>query len=185
MRLAQKNTKSRLGEFLLQRNLINEDEQLQLLSYQLGIEYREDLLISSSTILSTNLPRPFIKKYNVVILNEDDINIEIAINDPFQFEVIENIKIFIKKNVKLVLAKKLDILKLSDALTGEEGESADKVVEGLKDEGDIQILGEVSDTGEDVLDLANEAPIIKLVNLIDANISCFRNWTPHQFSRFA
>ena len=164
--IAQKNTKSTLGEFLLQRNLITEDEQLRFLSYQLGIEYREDLLISSSAILSTNLPRPFIKKYNVVILNEDDINVEIAINDPFQFEVIENIKTFIKKNAKLVLAKKLDILKLSDVLTGEDGESADEVIEGLKEDGNIQIIGEVTDTGEDVLDLANEAPIIKLVNLI-------------------
>ena len=164
--IAQKNTKSPLGEFLLQRNLITEDEQLRFLSYQLGIEYREDLLISSSAILSTNLPRPFIKKYNVVILNENETNVEIAVNDPFQFEVIENIKTFIKKNVKLILAKKLDILKLSDALTGEDGESADEVIEGLKEDGDIQIIGEVSDTGEDVLDLANEAPIIKLVNLI-------------------
>ena len=164
--IAQKNTKSPLGEFLLQRNLITEDEQLRFLSYQLGIEYREDLLISSSAILSTNLPRPFIKKYNVVILNENETNSEIAINDPFQFEVIENIKTFIKKNVKLVLAKKLDILKLSDALTGEDGESADEVIEGLKEDGNIQIIGEVTDTGEDVLDLANEAPIIKLVNLI-------------------
>ena len=164
--IAQKNTKSPLGEFLLQRNLITEDEQLRFLSYQLGIEYREDLLISSGAILSTNLPRPFIKKYNVVILNENETNVEIAVNDPFQFEVIENIKTFIKKNAKLVLAKKLDILKLSDVLTGEDGESADEVIEGLKEDGNIQIIGEVTDTGEDVLDLANEAPIIKLVNLI-------------------
>ncbi|MCK5568399.1 MAG: hypothetical protein KAJ15_01710, partial [Spirochaetes bacterium] len=57
---AQQNSKSTLGEYLVQKNVITEGEQLQLLSYQLGIEYREDLLISSSTILSTNLPRSFI-----------------------------------------------------------------------------------------------------------------------------
>jgi general secretion pathway protein E len=164
---AQKYSNTTLGEYLVQKNIITEDEQLRLLSYQLGIQYREDLLISSSAILSTNLPRPFIKKYNVVILNENDKTVEIAINDPFQFEIIENIRTFTKKDVKLVLAKKLDILKLSDALAGKDGESADDVIEGLKDEtGDIQILGEINQTGEDVLDLANEAPIIKLVNLI-------------------
>ena len=164
---AQQNAKSTLGEYLVQKNIITEDEQLQLLSYQLGIEYREDLLISSSTILSTKLPRSFIKKYNVVILNENDQTVEIAINNPFQFEIIENIRTFTKKDIKLVLAKKLDILKLSDALAGEDSESADEVIEGLKeDSGDIQILGEVDQSAEDVLDLANEAPIIKLVNLI-------------------
>jgi general secretion pathway protein E len=164
---AQQNSNSTLGEFLVQKNIITEGEQLQLLSYQLGIEYREDLSISSSAILSTNLPRSFIKKYTVVILNENDQTVEIAINNPFQFEIIENIRTFTKKDVKLVLAKKLDILKLSDALAGEDSESADEVIEGMKgDSGDIQILGEVNQSGEDVLDLANEAPIIKLVNLI-------------------
>jgi general secretion pathway protein E len=164
---AQKHSKTTLGEYLVQKNIITEDEQLQLLSYQLGIQYREDLLISSNAILSTNLPRSFIKKYNVVILNENDDTVEIAINNPFQFEIIENIRTFTKKDVKLVLAKKLDILKLSDALAGKDSESADDVIEGMNDEtGDIQILGEINQTGEDVLDLANEAPIIKLVNLI-------------------
>jgi general secretion pathway protein E len=66
-----------------------------------------------------------------------------------------------------VLAKKLDILKLSDLLAGTDSESADKVIEGMnEDGGNIEILGEISDIGEDVLDLANEAPIIKLVNLM-------------------
>ena len=128
---AQQNAKSTLGEYLVQKNIITEDEQLQLLSYQLGIEYREDLLINSNAILSTNLPRSFIKKYNVVILNENDQTVEIALNNPFQFEIIENIRTFTKKDIKLVLAKKLDILKLSDALAGEDSESADEVIEGL------------------------------------------------------
>lgn len=165
--IAQKNTKSRLGEFLLQRNKITEDDLLRVLSYQLGIEYNEDLLRSSNVVLTTNLSRSFIRKHNVVVLKEDEKTIDLAVNDPFQFELIENIKSLTKKDVRLILAKKLDILKLLDILAGEESESADKVIEDLKGEStDLQILGDSSETTEDVLDLANEAPIIKLVNLM-------------------
>ena len=35
---AQQTSKSTLGEYLVQKNIITEGEQLQLLSYQLGIE---------------------------------------------------------------------------------------------------------------------------------------------------
>ena len=164
---AHRHTRTRIGEFLLQRNIITEDDLLRALSLQLGIEYNEDLLLNYSMVLPGNLPRNYVKRYNVIILRETDSVVEVAINDPFQFDVIENIKTLTKKDVKLVLARKLDILKLSDMLTGEVDESADRVIEGLKDEtASIQILGEIDETGEDVLDLANEAPIIKLVNLM-------------------
>jgi len=165
--ISLKSANTRTGELLLQKNIITEDDLLQALAYQLGLEYNDDLLKGSSVVLSSNLARSFIKRYNVIILHEDDDTVWVAINDPFQFNVIENIKVFTGKRVKLVLAKKLDILKLSDMLAGADGESADKVIEDLRDGTDnIEILGEINETGEDVLDLANEAPIIKLVNLM-------------------
>lgn len=165
--LSPKSNTARIGELLLQKNIITEDEFMQALALQLGLEYNDDLLKSSSMVISKNLSRSFIKRYNVIILREDDETVHLAINDPFQLNVIENIKVFTGKKVKLVLAKKLDILKLSDMLAGEEGESADQLIEDLREGTDnIEILGEIDEMGEDVLDLANEAPVIKLVNLM-------------------
>jgi len=165
--LGSKSNTERIGELLLQKNIITEDEFMQALALQLGIEYNDDLLKSSNMVISENLSRSFIKRYNVIILHKDDETAHVAINDPFQFDVIENIKVFTGKKITLVLAKKLDILKLSDMLAGEEGESADQVIEDLREGTDnIEILGEIDETGEDVLDLANEAPVIKLMNLM-------------------
>jgi len=163
--IAQKNNTVRIGEFLLQRNIITEGDLLRVLSYQLGIDYNDDLPGSYSLMLSSSLSRAFIKKYTVLVIDESDNAVDVAINDPFQFDVIENIRVLTGKEVRLVLAKKLDILKLSDILAGEGGESADQVIEDMKEE-PIQIIGDIDETGEDVLDLANEAPIIKLVNLM-------------------
>ena len=165
--LGSKSNTERIGELLLQKNIITEDEFMQALALQLGIEYNDDLLKSSNMVISENLSRSFIKRYNVIILHKDDETAHVAINDPFQFDVIENIKVFTGKKITLVLAKKLDILKLSDMLAGEDGESADQVIEDLREGTDnIEILGEIDETGEDVLDLANEAPVIKLMNLM-------------------
>jgi general secretion pathway protein E len=165
--IAHKNTTLRLGEFLLQRGVITEDDLLGAISLQLGIDYHRDLLKDSGAVLSSNLPHGFIRKNNIVILQENEDIVEIALNDTSQLEAIENIKTITGKDVKLVLAKKLDILRIADLLAGEESESADKVIEGLQgDRENIQILGENDENEQDVLDLANEAPIIKLVNLM-------------------
>ena len=164
--IAHKNTPLRLGEFLLQRGIITEDDLLVALSLQLDVEYHRDLLKDSGAVLSSNLPHGFIRKNNIVILRETDDLVEIALNDTSQLGAIENIKTMTGKDVKPVLAKKLDILRIADILAGEEYESADKVIDELKQDGEnIQILGENEQTEQDVLDLANEAPIIKLVNL--------------------
>ncbi|HUT66749.1 MAG TPA: type II secretion system ATPase GspE [Spirochaetota bacterium] len=165
--IAHKNTPLRLGEFLLQRGIITEDDLLEALSLQLDVEYHRDLLKDSGAVLSSNLPHGFIRKNNIVILRETDDLVEIALNDTSQLGAIENIKTMTGKDVKPVLAKKLDILRIADILAGEEYESADKVIDDLKQDGEnIQILGENEQTEQDVLDLANEAPIIKLVNLM-------------------
>ena len=167
MLIAQKNTSLRLGEFLLQRGIITEDDLLEALSKQLGVEYHRDLLKDSGAVLSSNLPHSFIRKNNIVILRETEHTVEVALNDTAQLEAIENIRTMTGKDVKLVLAKKLDILRIADILAGEEYESADKVIDDLQeDRENIKILGENDVTEQDVLDLANEAPIIKLVNLM-------------------
>jgi general secretion pathway protein E len=165
--IAQRNTSLRLGEYLLQRGAITEDDLLTALSLQLGIEYHPDLLKDSGAVLSSNLPHGFIRRNNIVILKETPDTIEIALNDVSQTEAVENIKSMTGKEVVVVLARKLDILRIADLLAGEESESADKVIDGLEtDQEDITILGENEETEQDVLDLANEAPIIKLVNLM-------------------
>ena len=87
--IAQKNSKVRIGEFLLQRNLITEDDLLRALSLQFGIRYSEDLLIGSNVALSNGLSRAFIKKYNVIILGQTDSTVVLAINDPLQLDVID------------------------------------------------------------------------------------------------
>ena len=105
--ITQKNTSVRIGEFLLQRNIITEDDQLRVLSYQLGIEYNDDLPGSYNLMLSSILSRAFTKKHTVLVIAETDRTIDVAINDPFQFDVIENIRVLTGKEVNLVLAKKL------------------------------------------------------------------------------
>jgi len=157
----------RIGEYLIQKGLIEEDDLLEALSKQLGLEYRKTLIVTGTNIESFTLSRQFVKKFYAIILKEGEDFVELALNDPLNIELIENIKSLTGKKTHLVLAKKIEIIKLADILAGESAESADDVLEDLDEEVDgFQVLSEESLSETDVLDMANEAPIIKLVNLI-------------------
>ncbi|RKX99304.1 MAG: type II secretion system protein GspE, partial [Spirochaetes bacterium] len=165
--LARPKDRMRIGEYLIQKGLIEEDDLLEALSKQLGLEYRKTLIGTGTNIESFTLSRQFVKKFYAIILKEGEDFVELALNDPLNIELIENIKSLTGKKTHLVLAKKIEIIKLADILAGESAESADDVLEDLDEEVDgFQVLSEESLSEPDVLDMANEAPIIKLVNLI-------------------
>jgi len=165
--LARPKDRMRIGEYLIQKGLIEEDDLLEALSKQLGLEYRKTLIGTGTNIESFTLSRQFVKKFYAIILKEGEDFVELALNDPLNIELIENIKSLTGKKTYLVLAKKIEIIKLADILAGESAESADDVLEDLDEEvNGFQVLSEESLSETDVLDMANEAPIIKLVNLI-------------------
>jgi len=164
---SSKQTHQRLGEYLLNQNIISEDDLLRALSLQLGIEYREDLMVSSEVALTTTLSRDYIKRYNVLIVSENDNEVELALNDPFLFDVIENVGVFTGKEVRPILAKKLDILRLADVIAGEDVEKDKNIIEDQSIEtGSLRLMDNEGQVEENAIDLANEAPIIKLVNLM-------------------
>jgi len=163
---ASKQSHQRLGEYLLNQNIISEDDLLRALSLQLGMEYREELIVGSEVALTTPLSKNYIKRYNVLIISENADEVELALNDPFLFDVIENVRVFTGKEVKPVLAKKLDILRIADIIAGDEVEKERSIEEENIGIGSLRLMDEEGQLEESALDLANEAPVIKLVNLM-------------------
>lgn len=163
---ASKQSHQRLGEYLLNQNIISEDDLLRALSLQLGLEYREELIVGSEVALTTPLSKNYIKRYNVLIISENADEVELALNDPFLFDVIENVRVFTGKEVKPILAKKLDILRIADIIAGDEVKKERSIEEESIGIGSLRLMDEEGQLEESALDLANEAPVIKLVNLM-------------------
>ncbi|MCD6434071.1 MAG: hypothetical protein J7L14_00485, partial [Candidatus Diapherotrites archaeon] len=163
---ASKQSHQRLGEYLLNQNIISEDDLLRALSLQLGLEYREELIVGSEVALTTPLSKNYIKRYNVLIISENADEVELALNDPFLFDVIENVRVFTGKEVKPILAKKLDILRIADIIAGDEVKKERSIEEESVGIGSLRLMDEEGQLEESALDLANEAPVIKLVNLM-------------------
>ncbi len=95
--------------------------------------------------------------------------VQVALADPLDPQHADEIHFAIKRDVQIVVADPAEIRKAIDRLYGQ-GETSGDFSEILKELGaDADIAREVDEAAEDVKrleDLANEAPIVKFVNLV-------------------
>ncbi len=165
--LSQQTTPLKIGQILLKKGLITELELLKALAYQFSMEFAETLNFSDDENILTTVPAQFLKRYKIAPFSVKKNTIKVAINDPLLIQPLDNIKI-IFENYKIipVLATEKEILKIINnhyELLKEN--STTSVIENLE-ESDFEILTSPIAETEDILDMANEAPIIRLVNTV-------------------
>ena len=165
--LAQENSELRLGQLLMKRGLVTEEEILQALSTQYDIEYRPHIEFEDADELFISIPPPFLKKNNIVPFYNDKKKIYIAITDVLNIHPFDDLKLMFPgyqfvpvlttgNEVHRIINNYFDVFK---------EDTTDNVIENLE-ESEFEILSSPISETEDILDMANEAPIIRLVNMI-------------------
>ncbi|NMB63630.1 MAG: Flp pilus assembly complex ATPase component TadA, partial [Spirochaetes bacterium] len=167
--LSQQSTPLKIGQIFIKKGLINESDLLQSLAAQFSMEFAETLNFSDDGNILNAIPAQFLKRYKIApySVNVKKNIIKVAINDPLLIQPLDNIKI-IFENYKIVpvLSTEKEIQKIINnhyELLKEN--STTSVIENLE-ESDFEILTSPITETEDILDMANEAPIIRLVNTV-------------------
>jgi general secretion pathway protein E len=114
--------------------------------------------------LETQLPESvslrFLKQYHVIGLNQDENTITVAMMDPEDEFVVDSLKLVTGKDIAVKVGLLSEIDAALEVQYGEGRSAMDKTIDDLN----------VDDIGEEDLehlkDLASEAPVIKMVNLI-------------------
>lgn len=155
-----------IGEVLLQRGAITEADLLKALGIQFGLPLwptisTEDMDIS----FAQHIPIQFLKKYKMVPVSIPD-GANIAVNDPMAFQPLDDLRLIMGwDGVKTVLASHSAILSAINFAYDMSRDSAEQVIQDMREEDRDLIMSAVEETG-DLLDDTSDAPIIKLVNLI-------------------
>ncbi len=105
-----KKTAVSLVQVLVSKGLIDEDALLNTLSLHLGIPY---IKIESENIdpeLIKKIPSKLITYYNFMPLGLQNDALKIAINDPLDLSIIDEIKLFLNQEIAPVIARQKDIL---------------------------------------------------------------------------
>jgi type IV pilus assembly protein PilB len=171
----QKKNSLPVGTSLVQLGYISEEEIAQALSRQLGYPYIDLDQFEVYPEVINLIPNDVAKKYNVMPIHRIRSFLTLAMVDPTDLEVIEDIRFRTGLSIQPVIASESGVMNAINKYYG----SADairvkKIVEDIElaEEGRINIV-EVEPEENDLHELeseAEEAPIIKLVNqtFIDA-----------------
>ena len=162
--LAQKTSALRIGEILVKKNYARTEQILAALGKLYGIETSVKIDFDRETFPS-GASLPFLSKNMLVPFKTENGVIHVATADILNIHPIDDLKtIFPGFEFNVVLSTKDEIQRLIQTYFGsEKSETADDVIEDLE-ESDFEILSNDFEETRDIMDMANDAPIIRLVN---------------------
>ncbi|MBP7584970.1 MAG: type II secretion system ATPase GspE [Spirochaetes bacterium] len=165
--LAQKGSNLRLGQLLVKKGMASEEDILSALSDRYGIPYQSSLQFDDRDNIFGKIPVHFLKKNRIAPFKVAKSTIFIGVADVLNIQPLDDLKmLYPNHNLEPVLTSDDEILRVIQHHYDTMGaETAGEVIEDLEGS-EFEILsGPVAET-QDIMDMANEAPIIRLVNTV-------------------
>ncbi|MEM7202806.1 MAG: ATPase, T2SS/T4P/T4SS family [Planctomycetota bacterium] len=157
----------RLGATLRRLNLVPDECIQQALAIQYGLPYLPLTWRLVDRQIEEVLPKAFLQKHRVVPMFRIEDELTIALDDPTNLLLVDEITRITGCNVLLVVASRraIDLL-LDDLLEDNLGSfEIDDFVESV-DAGEVQIIEEKVDDLLDLEEVAGMSPVVRLVNYI-------------------
>jgi len=168
----QKKTGLKLGQILLEKKYITEKQLLEFLSKQFSIKFVEISKIEISPEIIKIVPEAIARRYTLIPIGKKDNIISVAMVDPLNIVVLDELKLMTGYNIEPVFALEDDILSAIDKYYGATSsqQALDEIIQkNTSDEeaSDISVVEKKND--EEIVSLENQSesgPIIKMVNII-------------------
>jgi len=162
----QLNNTEGLGRRLVDLGLVSEVVLLETLSESLDIPFVSLKDVPQQTIVLESLSEKFMRQYKFVPLSLNENVLTIALSDPYDIYACDAVKMATNYEVKINLAREEEILDAVGKIFNTDTTSMGRIVEDIgkngKDDLSIDDEGDV----DHLKDLASEAPVIRLVNLL-------------------
>ncbi|MFO7715682.1 GspE/PulE family protein [Desulfosarcina sp.] len=166
-----KRSNMKLGEYLVREGIVNSSEIVELVSRQLAIEkYRPDAYPIDISLAAV-IPLEMCQKYQLIPIERTNHLLKIAMTDPMDINALDAIEVYTNIEVEAVICTYQEINHIISSLYGTYS-AIGGVLDGMSE---MQIESaqdtEAAAMTEDVEvsslhDMAEEAPVIRLVNSI-------------------
>ena len=160
----QEKKGGRIGEILVRLKHIKGEDVLQALGNRFSIPYKDEIREAEiEQELALKVPIAYAKKYELLPIKRENGAVLVATSDPLNISEIDDLRILLDSNVKLCIASSNNIIDLINRLHSREMNKAEDAVDELNED-DISFLSSEIEEPEDLLDVTDDAPIIRLVN---------------------
>jgi general secretion pathway protein E len=158
----QKKRGGRIGTLLIRLNLVTEDDVLKALGAQLGLNCLSDFGAIDLEV-ALKLPITYAKKAIVLPLRRENGSVIVATSEPLILSTVDDLRILYGADVSLGLAPSEKILDTINRLYSEDMNKAEDTVQEMEED-DLSFLAAELEEPTDLLEVTDDAPIIRLVN---------------------
>ena len=174
----QRTTGKKLGEILVDSNLITESQVTQTLAFQLGYKVIELKNMQIDPLVFSQIPKHLAVKHQVIPVHLDERVLTVAMADPLDYECISDLAFYCGFDIVPVLASRreiVDLIEQQNEQPHQDRRLGDILKESEKDFSDekmIQVIPEIVHDGiedQSLEERSRLAPIIRLANVIISN----------------
>lgn len=159
----QKRHGGYIGENLIKRGFIKEEDFYPVLSEQLGIDFiRPNEIIVSPDVINA-VPANYASHYKFIPIRLEGTVLTIGVTDPLDIQTMDDIKLVLGRDIRPVLATKTDILESIKKYYGIGAETIERIISKTEKEETSAIQ---LDKTQKIDEMAEDASIIKFVNQI-------------------
>jgi general secretion pathway protein E len=160
----QQERGERLERLLLDLGFISEEDLQPLLARYLGVQAVSRKEFPTEPVPIGKLSLKYLRRAKVMPLAQQNGTLVVAMSDPVDFYAIQGLQVATGLQVEARLARERDILEgLETVYGGGGGNGANGAGEG---DAEVAFVGEDEEDVNHLRDLASEAPVIRLVNLL-------------------
>ena len=162
LKLQEGESRDKIGVILLRLGMVSGRDLADALADQLDLPLAQAADFPELPLMEERLSSKFLRDAQAVPLREDDEELALAIADPSDSYVISAVQMASGKRVRPYIAAPNEIDAALERLYGGGKSSMGQIVDNIQSREDEDDFGDIAH----LKDLASEAPVIRLVNLI-------------------
>lgn len=159
--IKQKSTGKKLGEFLIDENIISETDMIKVLELQLGIAYVDISKINIDAEIPKLINENLARRHMLIPIRKENNKLIIAMTDPLNIFALDDVSIATGLEVEPVTSSRLAIVSAIEQYYGKQ--RAEKAIEEFKRQYDISNITELS---EEDINETDSAPVVRLINSV-------------------
>lgn len=161
----QQQTGERIGFILVKLGFITEDDLVEVIARQFHVPAVNPSQLSISKEVLGLIPLNIVQKYHVIPFGLMGNTLNIALADPGDLFLIEDVRFLTRKAILAHVARESSIKEVIGRYY--EDENFEEVLGILREEADAQLIEAAEDADLALMEgAAEQAPVVKLVNLI-------------------
>jgi len=158
-RAEQERTGHSLGRVLIDLGMVRESSLVEALASQIGLPFVDLAEAQIDPAAASSIPESVCRRYSAIPIRYEDNKIVVAMSDPANVFAIDDIRTITGMEVQPVVATRTDVAAAIQRLRGMDESVEDIAAAAAEEQTDAEDLSKVKELVED-------APIVKLVNLL-------------------